>query len=94
MLVRGEVKCLHCGCVCGTWAGRQGGSLRRPGFVPSPAFAHLPVPEPLRCFRCGGPVSLDGAEPVLSPSRLRRIHLLRAQFETLDPRRQPRPPAA
>lgn len=93
MLVRGDVKCLHCGYVSGSWVGMAGGPLRRSGFTASTPVPPDAIPDPLRCLRCGGPVYLDAASPVLSPSRLRRIRQLREQLEALDFRRKRRPAA-
>ena len=90
MLVRGELKCLHCGYVSGTWVGAAGTPLRRAGFTPSPGAPAEAIPDPLRCLRCGGPVYLESAAPVLSPSRLQRIRQLREQLDALDLRRKRR----
>ncbi len=90
MLVRGDVKCLHCGYVSGTWVGVAGTPLRRAGFTSDAGAPVDAVPDPLRCLRCGGPVYLESAAPVLSPSRLRRIRQLREQLDALDLRRKRR----
>lgn len=94
MLVRGEVKCLHCGFVSGTWVGTRSSTLRPPGFVPAAPGLCEDVPDPLRCLRCRGPVYLESPEPVLPPARLRRITQLREQLDALNFRRSRGRPAA
>jgi hypothetical protein len=78
MLVKGDVKCLHCGHVSGEWMGERGTPLTSDGarFDVSSADAGAP----LRCRRCRGPVYLDSVEPVATSARLRRIQRLRAQL--------------
>ena len=88
MMVKGEVKCLHCGYVSGTWVGASGSPLTMSGFaapggLPEGADANAGI----HCLRCKGPVFLYDSGPVLSSERLRRIRRLRAQlaaYETPD----------
>lgn len=84
--MKGDVKCLHCGFVSGEWVGAKGapihmGGLRGagPGAVGDPEVA-------VRCFRCDGPVFLEGAGPVVNSQRLRRIQRLREQLAALGGR--------
>jgi hypothetical protein len=89
MLVKGDVKCLHCGFISGSWVGQKGapvttGGLRPDGAAESPASTDLSTP--VRCGRCDGPVFLESPEPVISSYRLRRIQRLRAQIAALDAR--------
>lgn len=87
MLVKGDVKCLHCGYISGQWVGPSGAPLTIAGFK---SERHVLEGEPaahLRCARCDGPVLLDDAGLVISSYRLRRIRRLREQIAALDARR-------
>lgn len=87
MLVKGDLKCLHCGSVSGEWSGMRGAPLsysgvpveQRPGGVDTTAI--------VRCARCSGPLFLEDVELVMSSHRLRRIRRLREQIAALDARR-------
>ena len=87
MLVKGDVKCLHCGYVSGQWVGPNGAPLTVAGFKSD----HLaPGSDPaalIRCTRCDGPVFLEDAGLVISAYRLRRIRRLREQIAALDAHR-------
>ncbi len=88
MLVKGEVKCLHCGFISGSWVGEKGTPVTVAALTVQPE-RDGPAPEgsaPVRCSRCGGPVFLEGLEPVISGYRLRRIRRLREQVAALDAR--------
>ena len=87
MLVKGDVKCLHCGFISGHWVGAKGSPVTVSGYTPREVeigshdgAAHV------RCARCEGPVFLEDVEPVISSYRLRRIQRLRAQIAALDAR--------
>jgi hypothetical protein len=86
MLVKGDVKCLHCGFISGSWVGTSGAPLTISGFTakgaerPSDVDGHRAI----HCARCQGPVVLHEAERVLSNDRLRRIRRLRAQLASYD----------
>lgn len=85
MLVKGDLKCLHCGHVSGAWTGARGGPLVAAGFQDS--NAHGPTQngaEIVHCLRCQGPVFLDDAAPVMTAHRLKRIQRLRAQIAVID----------
>jgi hypothetical protein len=87
MLVKGELKCLHCGFMSGEWVGTKGEPL-----LVSGRRARRPAEEAnqaamVRCDRCAGPVFLDAAEPVISSYRLRRIQRMREQLAALDARK-------
>ena len=88
MLVKGDVKCLHCGHSNGDWVGKAGAPLTIAGY----RGPHAQEGEPsaaLKCMRCKGPVFLDEAAAVMNSYRVRRIQRLRAQIAALDalPRR-------
>lgn len=87
MLVKGDVKCLHCGFISGQWVGPSGAPLTFAGMNDAGARAGADKEAMLRCNRCGGPVLLDEVTPVISGERLRRIHRLREQLAELDARR-------
>ncbi len=87
MLVKGDVKCLHCGYISGQWVGPSGAPLTVAGFT---SERHPPSGDPVapvRCARCEGPVLLDDAALVISSYRLRRIRRLREQIAALEARR-------
>jgi hypothetical protein len=91
MMVKGEVKCLHCGYTGGSWTGEKGTPLTLAGFTAQNGVAPAGDPEAVvRCARCRGPVFLEGVEPVISSYRLRRIQRLRerlAEYERRERRR-------
>jgi hypothetical protein len=83
VFVTGTVTCLHCGYVCGQWAGRAGAPLIAAGL----RNTRPPDPTaPICCGRCQGPVFLDGATAVRSTARLQRIARLRRQIAEMDAR--------
>ncbi len=84
MLVQGDVKCLHCGYICGQWVGPNGAPLTNAGFKSERHAAEGDPDAPLRCVRCAGPVFLEDAGLVISSYRLRRIRRLRQQLAALD----------
>ena len=87
MLVEGQVACLHCGATSGTWVGPKGAPLTGKGLrdgIPEGIDPDAPV----RCFRCRGPVILEGAEPVMNSARLRRIERMRAQLAEIERKRR------
>lgn len=84
MLIKGDVKCLHCGFVSGAWVGPNGVPLTFAGFRPSPPAEPRDPGEPIQCLRCRGPVVLEGATPVLSSRRIQRIRRLREQIAALE----------
>jgi len=88
MLVKGDVKCLHCGFISGEWVGAGGAPITLAGFKATsgeqPAGAEG---AHVRCVRCGGPVLLDEVNPVISSYRIRRIRRLREQLAAMDARR-------
>ncbi len=89
MLVKGEVKCLHCGFISGSWVGEKGSPVTVAGFTaaePHDTSSGDESGTPVRCARCDGPVFLEGPEPVISGYRLRRIRRLREQIAALDAR--------
>lgn len=72
MRVCAEIKCYYCGHVSGQICGESEGPLRWDELRPNPHFkGTIPRPgEPLRCFRCGGPIYLDEIEKVrVAPRR-------------------------
>lgn len=73
MKICAEIKCYHCGYVSGQICGESEGSLRWEKLRPNPNFrGSLPQPgEPLRCFRCNGPVYLDEIETQRVPTTVR-----------------------
>ena len=83
MLVKGEVKCLHCGHGNGDWVGIGGTPLTIAGFRGPHAQEGDPS-TPLKCARCHGPVYLDDAAAVMNSYRVRRIQRMRAQIAALD----------
>ena len=89
MLVKGDIKCLHCGHISGEWVGVGGTPLNMAGY----RGAQLHDDEPatlLKCARCHGPVFLDDAAAVVNSYRLRRIRRMRAQIAAYDARRADR----
>ena len=87
MLVKGELKCLHCGHVSGTWTGAFGTPLTAAEFHNASGLG--PTTDPagiVHCSRCLGPVFLDEATPVVTAYRLKRIQRLRAQIAAMDTR--------
>jgi hypothetical protein len=86
MLVKGEIKCLHCGHISGQWVGTRGAPLTAAGFrtADGQAAATSDPNATVRCGRCDGPVFLDDASSVMNSHRLRRIRRLRAQIAALD----------
>ena len=85
MLVKGDLKCLHCGHVSGAWTGARGGPLVAAGFQESDGRGPtLDGAEMVRCVRCQGPVFLDDAAPVMTAHRLKRIQRLRARIAAID----------
>jgi len=87
MLVKGDIKCLHCGHISGEWVGASGAPLTSEGLRSHDKPADPGPAVPLRCVRCEGPVLLDAAALVISSYRLRRIQRLRDQIAALDARR-------
>ncbi len=88
MLVKGDVKCLHCGFISGEWVGVGGGPITLAGFKASSGEQpHGDGGAPVRCVRCAGPVLLDDVNPVNSSYRIRRIRRLREQIAAIDARR-------
>ncbi len=88
MLVKGDVKCLHCGHISGQWVGPNGAPLTVAGFSTPESATESDSSALLRCPRCEGPVFLDEAGLVISSYRLRRIRRLREQIAALDARRR------
>ena len=89
MLVKGDVKCLHCGFISGSWVGQKGAPVTAAGFRPGAALPDTPAADAnavVRCARCDGSVFLEDLEPVISTYRLRRIQRLREQIAALDAR--------
>ncbi len=64
-----QVKCYHCGYVSGQVCGEGDGDHPWQELRPNPTFrGDLPhAGEPLRCFRCHGPVYLDEFEKQRPP---------------------------
>jgi hypothetical protein len=87
MLVTGDIKCLHCGFISGSWVGAKGSPLTVSGLKGRKPDAGADPSAMVRCQRCAGPVFLDDASPVISSYRLRRIRRLREQIATIDARR-------
>ncbi|MCC7362830.1 MAG: hypothetical protein IT303_00530 [Dehalococcoidia bacterium] len=82
MLVKGDVKCLHCGFISGQWLGIGGAPIRARGMMPVQGAGD---PEALvRCGRCHGPVFLDEPDVVMSASRVARVRRMRAQLEAME----------
>jgi hypothetical protein len=88
MLVEGQVTCLHCGATRGTWVGPKGSAITGKGLRGAPPN-DIDPDAPLRCSRCRGPVIIEGAEPVISGARLRRIQRMREQLGEIG-RKRPR----
>jgi len=89
MLVKGDIKCLHCGYITGQWVGQKGSPLFSSGLRDGRGL-ELPAETAntlVRCGRCDGPVLLDDSTPVISPHRLRRIQRMRAQLAAIERRR-------
>lgn len=84
MLVKGDVKCLHCGFISGEWVGPGGAPLTFSGLRTSQDTAPADPHEAVHCLRCNGPVVLDDASAVLSSRRIQRIRRLREQIAALD----------
>ena len=89
MRVKGEVKCLHCGFVSGTWTGESGTPLTAEGFVSAQGVPPASSENALGCGRCGGPVTLHNASPVISRRRIERLRRMRARVAELHRRRPP-----
>lgn len=87
MLVKGDVKCLHCGFISGEWVGANGAPLTVAGLKTGGRQPDADPAALVRCLRCGGPVLLDEVNPVISAYRLRRIRRLREQLAAMDARR-------
>lgn len=87
MLVAGDIKCLHCGFISGSWVGAKGSPLTVSGLKARQAGPSGDPVGMVRCTRCAGPVFLDDANPVISSYRLRRIRRLREQIAAIDARR-------
>lgn len=66
MLVRGDVKCYHCGHISGQVEGARGKRLVLHAFHPRQGYqGEVPGPgDRLRCERCQGPVFLEDLRPV------------------------------
>ena len=90
MLVQGELKCLHCGYISGSWIGQGGTPLVPDGFrgPDTGAIPRVDTAGIVHCSRCLGPVFLDEVSPVISATRLRRIQRLRAQIAAIDARKR------
>ena len=80
MLVRGDIKCLHCGHISGDWVGVNGAALTMAGLRSPNKPADADPATVVRCLRCDGPVLLDDATQLISSYRLRRIQRLRDQL--------------
>ena len=80
MLVKGEIKCLHCGHISGDWVGMKGAALTMAGLRTPNKPADIDPGALVRCLRCDGPVLLDNAELLITGHRLRRIQRLRDQM--------------
>ncbi len=87
MLVKGELKCLHCGYISASWVGTKGAPLLMQGIPEAQRPANTDGQAIVRCYRCDGPVFLDEADRVSSSYRLRRIRRLRAQIAAIDAER-------
>lgn len=79
MLVKGDIKCLHCGHISGQWVGKGGTALTPSGYRPRQERDEDPEAS-IKCARCHGPVFLDDAAAVMNSHRLRRIRRMRAQI--------------
>lgn len=88
MLVKGDVKCLHCGHLSGEWVGRNGAPLTVAGLRGPAAEGQADPESMVRCRRCDGPVFLDDVGLVMSTYRVRRIQRMREQVEAIAVRRQ------
>lgn len=65
MVVKGQVKCYHCGFISGEMEGEIGVPLYHWSFRPNPVCNEpSSVSRTLRCCRCGGPAYLDEIETV------------------------------
>ena len=89
MLIKGDIKCLHCGFVSGEWVGPSGAPLTFAGFRPATAGDGRDPRETVHCLRCDGPVVLEDASPVLSSRRIQRIRRLREQIAALEAEQRP-----
>lgn len=87
MLVKGDLKCLHCGFANCQWTGTRGAPLSFAGVPAEQRPAGVDENAIVRCSRCGGPMFLEDVELVISSHRLRRIRRLREQIAALDARR-------
>ena len=87
MLVKGDLKCLHCGFVSCQWTGARGVPLTFSGVAAEQRPDGSATDAVVRCARCAGPVFLDDVELVISANRIRRIRRLREQIAALDARR-------
>ncbi len=88
MLVKGEIKCLHCGHISGEWVGVSGSALTMEGFKATGAQTRSgDASAAIHCQRCDGPVFLDDAGLVISSYRIRKIRRLRAQIAAYDAKR-------
>ncbi len=84
MLVKGDLKCLHCGFVSCQWTGVRGAQLSFSGVPADQRPEGIDASAIVRCARCCGPVFLEDVEPVVSSQRLRRIRRMREQIAALD----------
>lgn len=84
MLVKGEVRCLHCGFDSGAWVGTSGAPLTYAGLQGTSAAPPADASATIRCARCEGSVFLDNATHVANARRLRRIYRLRRQLAAFD----------
>ncbi len=84
MLVKGELKCLHCGFISGEWVGVNGAPLTVAGVSAAQRAAEREPSTVVRCGRCAGPVFLEDVSMVVSTHRIRRIRRMRAQLAALD----------
>ena len=84
MLVKGDIKCLHCGYISGEWVGVSGSPLTIDGMTTPNGAAKGEPGSAIHCTRCSGPVILEDANAVLSRQRIRRIQRLRAQIAAYD----------
>jgi len=87
MLVKGDLKCLHCGFVNCQWTGARGTLLSFAGVPADQRPDGIDANAIVRCARCAGPVFLEDVELVISSQRLRRIRRLREQIAAMDARR-------
>lgn len=84
MLIKGDVKCLHCGFISGQWVGPSGAPLTFAGFRPAAQREGRDPHAAVHCLRCDGPVVLEDASAVLSSRRIQRIRRLQEQIAALD----------